>query len=316
MSHQKGSTVVFKLGYELVAFGTAAAAGYILPINTFDVRSTRALNKVNTLQASRNPLEPFAGNLSVAGNIVVPLDSVAMGYWLIGMFGLPTTTGASPYVHEFKIPSVQRSLTLETAFTDLASAKYQRFVGNKINSLGISVGGDGELVASMGVIGRSDSMEAATFHAGTAITMARLNNFQAAVTEGGGALGNATELAINIGFPIDPYHVIGGGGLIGSLAEQKVEVSGNIKTLFENDTLLAKALAGTESGLKLTVTNTANSVFELEIQELLYERNSVPVPGPQGLLVDLNFQGYYANGDEASGIVARLTNTFASYAAI
>lgn len=317
MAHQKGSTVVFKLGYELVAFGTAAAAGYILPINTFDVRSTRALNKVNTLQASRNPLEPFAGNLSVAGNIVVPVDSMAMAYWLIGMFGLPVTTGAGPYEHEFKIPSSQRSLTFETAFTDLATAKYQQFVGNKLTSFGITAGGDGELVASMGVMGRSDSLASSSFHAAAgSITLARVNNFQAAVTEGGSSLANATELTINLGFPIDAYHVIGGGGLVGSLAEQKVEVSGNIKTLFETTALLDKALAGTESGLKLTVTGSASSIFELEIQELLYERNSVPVPGPQGLLVDLNFQGYYANGGEASGIVARLTNTFASYAAI
>jgi hypothetical protein len=317
MSHQKGSTVVFKLGYELVAFGTPAAAGYILPINTFDVRGTRALNKANTLQSSRNPREPFAGNVSVGGNIVVPIDSMAMAYWLIAMFGLPTSSGAgTPWTHEFKIPSVQRSLTLETAFTDLATDKFQRFVGCKVNSFGLTVGGDGELVATLGVIGKGQSFEAATFHAGTSITMARVNNFQAALLEGGGALANATELSINIGFPMDPYYVIGGAGSVGSIAEQLVEVSGNIKTLFEDDSLLAKALAGTESSLKLTVTNTANSVFELEIQELLYELNSVPVSGPQGLLVDLNFQGYYANGGEASAIVARLTNTFESYAAI
>jgi hypothetical protein len=185
-----------------------------------------------------------------------------------------------------------------------------------LTSCGITVGGDGELVASMGVMGRNDSLEDATFHAGTSITLARLNNFQAALTEGGSALANATEISINIGFPIDAYHVIGGGGLVGSLAEQKVEVSGNIKTLFESSALLDKALAATESALKLTVTGSASSVFELEIQELLYERNSIPVPGPQGLLVDLNFQGYYANGAEASGIVARLTNGVASYAAV
>lgn len=315
MAHQKGSTVVFKAGFELVAFGTPAAVGYILPINSFDVRSTRALNRAATLQSDRNPREPFAGNLAASGNIVVPVDSVAMAIWLIGAFGLPTTTGAGPYVHEFKIPSSQRSMTFETAFTDLATAKYQRFVGCKINSLGLTVGGDGELVATLGAIGKSDSLEAATFHAGTAVTLARLNNFHAALTEGGSALANATEITMNIGLPMDPYYVIGGAGSVGSLAEQQVEVSGNIKCLFENTTLLDKAIAGTETSLKLTVTGSASSVFELEIQELLYERNSVPVPGPQGLLVDLNFQGYYANGAEASAIVARLTNGVTSYAA-
>lgn len=315
MAHQKGSTTIFKLGYELVAYGTAAAAGYILPVNSFDVRSNRALNRANTLSGDRNPLEPFAGNLAVSGNIVVPVDSVAMALWLIAMFGLPTTTGAGPYVHEFKIPSVQRSLTLETGFTDLATDKFQRFVGMKVNSFALSVGGDGELVATIGVMGKSDSLEAATFHAGTSVTMARVNNFQAAILEGGSSLANATELSVNVDMPMDPYYVIGGAGSVGSLAEQKVGVSGNIKTLFEDTTLLDKAIAGTESSLKLTATGGASSVFELEIQELLYERNSVPVSGPQGLLVDLNFQGYYANGGEASGIVARLTNGVSSYAA-
>jgi hypothetical protein len=85
--------------------------------------------------------------------------------------------------------------------------------------------------------------------------------------------------------------------------------------LFEDVSLIDKAIATTESSLKLTITGGASSVFELEIQELYYERNSVPVPGPQGLLVDLNFQGFYANGGEASGIVARLTNGVSSYAA-
>ena len=315
MAHQKGSTVVHKMGFELVAYGTAAAAGYIVPINSFNVRSTRALNRRATLQGNRNPIEPFAGNLSVGGNIVVPVDSVGLALWLIGMFGLPTTSGAGPYVHEFKVPSEQRSLTLETGFTDLATDKFQRFVGCKISSFAMTTGGDGELVANIGIMGKSDSMEAATFHAGTAVTLVPVNNFQAVILEGGGAIATVTELSINLDFPLTPYYVIGGSGSVGSLAEDTVGVSGNIKCLFQDTTLLDKALAGTESSLKLTVTGAANSIFELEVQELLYERNSVPVPGPQGLLVDLNFQGFYSNGSEASGIVARLTNGVTSYAA-
>ena len=63
----------------------------------------------------------------------------------------------------------------------------------------------------------------------------------------------------------------------------------------------------------MTVTASSSSIFEIEIQELEYERNSVDVPGPQGLLVDLNFQGFYTNGSEASTVVMRVTNAVASY---
>jgi len=313
MAHQKGSTVQFQLGFE-GTFGAGALNGFVLPINSFGVRSTRALNRPATLSSSRNPSEPFAGNLSVAGDIVIPVDSAALPYWLIAMFGLPTTTGGSPYVHEFKIPTSQYSMILETAFTDLGTAKYNQFKGCKVNSFAMTVGGDGELVATLGISGRVDSMESSSFDASpTTVTLARLNNFQAALTEGGATLATATELTININFPMDVYHVIGGQGLAGSLAEQKVEVSGNLKTLFEDTSLIDYAIAGTDRSLKLTVTGSASSVFELEIQELLYERNSPDVPGPQGLIVDLNFQGYYANGSEASGVVARVTNGTSAY---
>jgi hypothetical protein len=313
MAHQKGSTVSTKLGFE-GTFGAGAIEGFVLPINSFGVRSTRALNRANTLTSSRNPVEPFAGNLQVAGDLVIPVDSAAMAYWLIAMFGAPTTSGGDPYVHEFKIPSSQQSFVLENAFTDLATSKYNRFVGCKVSRFAVTVGGDGELVATLGIMGKSDSMEASAFDASpSTITLARLNNFQAALLEGGATLANATELTLNIDLPMDAYYVIGGSGVAGSLAEQKVGVSGNIKTLFENTSLIDYAIAGTERSLKLTITGSASSVFELEVQELLYERNSPDVPGPQGLLVDLNFQGYYANGSEASGIVARLTNAVANY---
>lgn len=314
MSHQSGANVALLLGYES-AFKTIATDGFVLPFNTFAVKGTQALNKANTIRGNRNPVEPFLGNRDVGGQIVVPIDSLAMAYWLKAMFGAPTTTGAGPYVHEFKIASAMPSITLETQFTDLATDKFNQFLGCKVDTFGISVGGDGELVGTIGIVGASDSLALASFDGTpTTISIARVNNFEAAILEGGGALANATEFSLNLAFnPDKSQYVIGGSGVRGSMPDGIVGVSGNIKTLFEDDTLLAKAIAKTETSLKVTVTAAATSVFELELQELYYERNSPDVPGPTGLMVDLNFQGFYTNGAEASAIVARLTNSVVSY---
>ena len=314
MAHQKGSTVDLLIGYE-TTFATAPAAGYQMSVNSFGVKANRNKNKPETLTGSRNPAEPFDGNVSVAGPIVVPIDSGVMPYWLAAMFGDPASTGTDPYVHEFKIADIMPSFTLEPGYTDLATDQFNQFVGCKVSGFSITVGGDGELVANIDVAGVDESLEATSFDAApTAVTLARLDNFEAAIAEGGGALANATELAINIDFGLDlDKYVIGANGVLGSIPEGIVGVSGNIKTLFENTTLLDKALNSTESSIKLTITNAASSVFEIEIGELQYERNSVDVPGPQGLLVDLNFQGYYANDAEASAVVMRVTNAVASY---
>jgi hypothetical protein len=238
-----------------------------------------------------------------------------MPYWCAAMFGDPTSTGADPYTHEFKIADSMPSISLEAAFTDLATSKYNQFVGCKVSSFSLTTGGDGELVANLDIVGADESLEATSFDGSpTAVTLARLDNFEAAIVEGVGALANATELSINIDFAPDvSNYVIAGSGVLGSIPEGIVVVSGNLKTLLEDVTLLDKALASTESAIKLTTTNSASSIFEIEIEELEYERNSVDVPGPQGLLVDLNFQGYYVNGGETSAVVMRVTNAVASY---
>jgi len=314
MAHQKGSTVDILLGFE-DTFGTAAADGFVVQINSLGVKANRNLIVPATLTGTRNPAAPADGNLTVSGPIVIPVDSGIMPYWCAAMFGNPTSTGSNPYVHEYKIADTMLSFTLEAAYEDLGTSKYDRFLGCKVSGFNITVGGDGELTASLDIAGANESMASSPFDASpTSVSLARLDNFEAAILEGGGSLSNATELSINIDFGLDlDNYVIGGSGILGAIPEGIVGVSGNIKTLFEDTTLLEKAINSTETSLKLTITNSASSVFEIEIQELQYERNSPDVPGPQGLLVDLNFQGFYTNGSEASAVVMRVTNTTASY---
>lgn len=315
MAHQKGSTVDFLLGFENSAYGTAATTAFTVPVNSSEVRNNRNKNSAATLSGSRNPTVPFSGNVIVSGPIVVPIDSLVLPYWCVAMFGDPSSSGEGPYVHEFKIADTMPSFTWQPSFTDLATDKYEEFVGCKVAGFSMTVGGEGELAATLEIAGANSTLEAAAMDgAPSALTLARLDNFEAAILEGGGSLSNATELSLNIDFGLDTSnYVIGGEGILGSMPEGNVSVAGNLKTLFEDTTLLDKAIADTESSLKLTITNSASSIFEIEIQELEYSVNSPAVPGPEGLLVDLDFQGFYTNGSEASAVVMRVTNGVASY---
>jgi len=233
----------------------------------------------------------------------------------------PTTIGATvvddgitwtcrAFVHEFKVPTSQPFFTLEQQFTDLAAAKYFQFLGCKVGSFAMEVGGDGELTAAMNVLGSNFQIADASFHAAAAAaTIARVSNFQAALTEGGAPIATARSMSLNLDMGLDPdQFVIGGSGVRGSIPEGVVGVSGQLVTLFQDTVLLAKAIAATESALKLTITHTTTSVVEFEIQELEYSVAGVPIETPRGLVVPLNYQGFFANGAETSAIVARLTN--------
>jgi hypothetical protein len=312
MAQQKGATSTVTIGFEATA-GTVATDGFVMPINSCNIKPSQAVNKANTISSSRSPVQPFRGNKSVEGTIVVPLDSVAMWYWVKAILGAPTTSGAGPYVHEYKIGASVPSLTIEEGFTDLTTDKFYRYLGCKVTSLDIGFGGDGELIATIGIMGMSYSVETTAFDATpTAITISRTSNFQAALLEGGSSFAYATavNLKLDNGLDGDTY-VIGSNGTRGSINEGVCEVSGSLDMLYNDnaEAVLAKGLAATESSLKVTCTAAATSIFEVEVQELEYGVSGPEIPGPQGLKASLPFQGFYTNGSEASALVVRITNS-------
>ena len=138
----------------------------------------------------------------------------------------------------------------------------------------------------LNLVGADHSFQAAAFDASpTVISLARVNNFQAAITEGGGALTNAKLMSIAVEFGLDTEsaYVIGGGGVLGAIPEGSVKVTGRLQTLFEDRSLLDKAAALTKTGLKLTITAAANSVVEFEMQEVFLRVELAPKsPDPRG----------------------------------
>lgn len=319
MPQQAGANAQVMMGFEST-YGTAPSIGYIVPVNFGEgVKGAQSVNQVNTIRGNRNPNQPYRGNREVSGPMPVPLDSTCFPYWLCAIFGDPTSEGSDPYTHEWKVVSVQPSITLEKAFTDLTTDRYVRHLGCKVDSLGLDVGGDGELVANLGIFGAEDSWETSAFDASpTTLSLARVNNFDGAVMEGGSASSIITKVSLNIGFGLDkrPDIIpIANAGVRSDLPAGGISVGGSVTALFNDDgyTLLDKGISGTESSLKVTFTASASSIVEFELQEIEFERTGPAIETPEGLLITMNYQGFYEDGSEASAIVWRVTNGVASY---
>lgn len=307
MTQAKGGNSNLVLGYEST-FGSDAAAGFTMPINSSELHSARNIQAAATIRGNRNPVEPFQGNLSVEGSVVVPLDSDAFWYWLKAMFGDPSTSGAGPYVHEFKVPTSQPSLTMEHQYTDLT--QYAKFNGCKVSQWAMEFGGDGELVSNFEIVGATEAIGSSPFDASpTALTIRRLQNFQATLNEGGGALSNARSISFTVDMGLDvDQHVIGDGGTLGDIPEGVIGVGGNLTTLFEDVTLLNKAINSTESSIEIIVTISANYKISILFPEVQYARNTPGIEGPGGILVSLDWQAYYTDATEATSLEVNLTN--------
>lgn len=70
-------------------------AGFVLPYNTNEIVGKQNLIDPKTITGTRNPVVPVLGRKTVEGSITVPMDYAAIGYWLKGLMGAPTTTNLS-----------------------------------------------------------------------------------------------------------------------------------------------------------------------------------------------------------------------------
>jgi hypothetical protein len=314
MTQAQGSQGRLVIDYETV-FGQnpATKAGKVLPFNTFDVKSKQNIKEPATITGSRNPVAPALGNVSVDGSLVVPVDEKAIGYWLKGLFGNPVTTGtADPYQHVFKIGTAQPSLVLEKGFLDIG--QYALLNGSKVSSFKISFGGDEELTASIEMMGGKESLLQTPYAASPVqIDLARFNNLQASVEEGGAAIATITkgEFTINAGLDGNQY-TVGNGGYRGNIPAGLYKISGSITALFDGAVLLDKAMKGTTSSLKVKFAAGTHSL-EFLFPEIVYERSTPGITGPAGVLVTLPFHAFYGTNSENSAVKATLVNSVASY---
>ena len=315
MAQARGYMGQLMLDFE-TAFGVnpTTAAGKIMPFNSLELVGSQNLIDPATITGTRNPVEPGKGNLSVSGSMTIPMGLKDIGWWLKGMFGAPTTTGTTNYTHKYKVGNTQPSLVVQKGFTDLG--KYMVYNGVKIGTFKLGFGGDAELTASMDLVGATEAINSTTYDAAaTSVQLQRLNNFQASIKEGGVSVANILSGEIDLDFGLDStQYVIGKNGTLGDIPEGIIKVSGNIKALFTDTTLLEKGINNTESSLEVAFTIDANNSLTLSIPELIYERKTPPISGPSGVVVDLNWKGYYTDGADASAMVVTLKNSVATYA--
>jgi hypothetical protein len=111
-----------------------------------------------------------------------------------------------------------------------------------------------------------------------------------------------------------------GTGTRYSMPEGQVKVSGKLTTLFESTTLYELAIANTESSLELAFALGAGTgavagaeKLTFYIDELIFKPKSPTVNGPKGLVVDLDFIGYFNNGSGSSAMRAVLLTPTATF---
>lgn len=280
------------------------------------LRLSRELSTTNIIRGNRNPAMPVRGNQDVAGSIKTHVQAFQLSTMLKWALGSVVTTGENPYIHTIKIGSGLPSFLIEKGFTDIT--QFFKYNGCKVNRMSVNVSPEGFQDISFDVMGAKESTSGVTFHAApTDAGYVPFDGFSIAVIEeGGAAIANVVSADFSLENNLDGNtYVIGGAGERAFLPEGIVKVSGNIKALFQNLTLYSKAVANTESSLKIIYRRgtgagtTGNEEIEFFIPELVYAPSAPVITGPQGVLVELPFEAYYNDGAQVSTLQIVIKNT-------
>lgn len=316
MTQAKGAKARVLLGFE-TAFNTdpadIATSAIKLPINSCTMAGSQNTTAPGTITGQRDPVEPIMGNIDCGGDIVIPVDYTTFGHIMKACFGPPTTTGeTAPYLHKFKPGDTQPSLVIEKGFADIA--QYLKYNGCKVSKFSLSVGGDGELTASLTFMGAKETISITTVSASpVSPTLDRLGHFNASLKIDGVAVAIATTMTLDIDFGLDGNtFAIGANGGRAAVNEGLLAISGAITAFFEDATYLNKAISGTAVSIELILTSGAN-ILSFLMPEVKFARKSPSIDGPAGIKQELSYNAFYKSNAEGVAIVVSLTNATATY---
>ena len=308
---------------EDVAWGTMGTVGYKLRVNNLAPRSEQGLITNMVYTGNRLPSTPFRDTLSCGLSFEAPLYVDECGWLLKHGVANPDTSGTGPYVHTGKVGFDAASVgdlpdgcSWEIGYTDLGTPLYHQFIGGRINEVVIPFGAGGPASLNCTVVCKSDDPDVTsrkdatpTAYTSDALSMTDIS----AMTEGGGAstiiLGG--EIRINNNLDTSVYCVNGGGSL-GDLPTGQASVTGTLRVLFQDDTILDKVYEFTESSLGVTFTQGTASLA-LTVPELRYNRAAPAPGGGSGLIFDLSWEAYKGDHGDATTLKYVLTNSVASY---
>jgi hypothetical protein len=101
MARAQGARSQLAAAFE-TTYGTPPISGYKqMPFASASLGAEQPLLSSELLGYGRDPLAPIKDAVTADGDVVVPIDAEAFGFWLKAAFGAPTTTGTTNKTHTF-----------------------------------------------------------------------------------------------------------------------------------------------------------------------------------------------------------------------
>ena len=111
MARAQGARALMALAFE-TTYGTPPASGFTrMPFASTSLGAEQPLLNSELLGYGRDPLAPIKDAVTADGDVVVPLDADAFGFWLKAAFGALTPGRQRAYIFHFSQPKLPATRT-------------------------------------------------------------------------------------------------------------------------------------------------------------------------------------------------------------
>ena len=312
MARAQGARAQMALAFETV-YGTPPVGGFTrMPFASTSLGSEQPLLNSELLGYGRDPLAPIKDAVTADGDVVVPIDAEAFGFWLKAAFGDPVTTGVGPYTHEFRSGSwTLPSMSIETGMPEVP--RFAMYSGCVLDQLSWQVQRSGLLTATARLVAQGEAI-ATTTGAGTPADLAlkRFGHFNGAISRNGTALGNVVSAEITYANNLDRIETIRSDGKIDGADPSIAALTGRIEVRFADSTLVTQAINGDPAEIDFAYVLPSDESFTFTIHAVYLPRPRIEISGPQGVQATFDWQ---AARDSVVGrmCTATLVNSIASY---
>lgn len=312
MARALGINAVMAAAFE-TTYGQSPASGFKkLPFVSSALGEEQPLIEDDQLGFGREGLDPTYDVITNDGDIVVPVDTRAIGFWLRAAFGAPATSGTTgAYTHVFTSGSAALpSVSAETGLPEVPS--YSMNYGLALNQIRIALARSGMLNATLSMIGQGETDPTNASAAGTvaALQGPRFAQATGSIKLDGVTLAEVVSADFAYSNSLEKVEVIRSDGRIGGVDPGKVMTTGTLTTRFANRTLLDKARGKTPVALELGWVN-GDASLTFALSRVFLPKPKRPIEGPRGIQAVFNFQASGAGGNHC---VATLINDVPSYA--
>jgi len=313
MARAQGARAQMALAFE-TTYGTAPTTGFKqMPFASTSLGAEQPLLASDLLGYGRDPLAPIKDAVTADGDVSVPIDVEAFGFWLKAAFGAPATSGTTPKTHTFTSGSwALPSFSVETGMPEVP--RYAMYSGCMLDQLSWTMQRSGLLTATAKIIAQGETI-ATVSGAGTpaAIALQRFGHFNGSIKRNGTALGHVVSAEITYANNLERVETIRADGKIDGADPAMAALTGKIDVRFADSALVTQAIDGAPCELEFSYSLGASASLSFTAHAVYLPRPRIEIQGPQGIQASFDWQA--AKGTTPARLCTIvLTNSVASYA--